>query len=143
MNVLVDTNVISELRRGRKAAPRVLAWFAALPAENVFTSVIVLGEIRRGIELVARHDKPQATALEQWYALVRERLADRVLGIDEPVMEQWARISVPDMLPAYDGLIAATALTHCLIVATRSTRDYRRAGIRVVDPWHDPRHDRG
>ncbi|MGB7079422.1 MAG: PIN domain-containing protein, partial [Xanthobacteraceae bacterium] len=62
MNVLVDTNVISELRRGRNAAPAVATWFAAIPPENVFTSVIVLGEIRRGIELVAKRDKPQAAA---------------------------------------------------------------------------------
>ena len=137
MNVLVDTNVMSELKRGRKAAPRVVAWFAALSPQNVFTSVIVLGEIRRGIELVARRDKPQAETLEQWYAMVRERLGNRVLAVDEPVMAVWARISVPDMLPAYDGLIAATALAHGLIVATRNTQDYRRAGAQVINPWED------
>lgn len=74
MKVLVDTNVISELKRGANAAPRVVAWFAAIAPQNIFTSVIVLGEIRRGIELVARRDKQQADALERWYALVRERL---------------------------------------------------------------------
>jgi predicted nucleic acid-binding protein len=135
MNVLVDTNVMSELKRGRSAAPRVVAWFAALLPENLFTSVIVLGEIRRGIELVARRDKPQAAALEQWYATVRDRMGDRVLAIDEPIMAIWAQISVPDMLPAYDGLIAATALAHGLIVATRNTRDYFRAGAQVINPW--------
>jgi toxin FitB len=137
MNVLVDTNVISELKRGRNAAPRVAAWFAGLSPQNVFTSVIVLGEIRRGIELVARHDQPQADALEHWYAVVRERLGNRVLAVDEPVMALWARISVPDMLPAYDGLIAATALAHGLIVATRNTEDFRRAGVQVINPWKD------
>ncbi|MFZ0606437.1 MAG: type II toxin-antitoxin system VapC family toxin [Xanthobacteraceae bacterium] len=139
MNVLVDTNVISELRRGRNAAPAVATWFAAIPPENVFTSVIVLGEIRRGIELVARHDKPQAAALLQWYGSVRERLGDRVLDVDEPVMTLWARISVPDVLPAYDGLIAATGLLHGLIVVTRNTRDYHRAGVEVFNPWLDRR----
>jgi predicted nucleic acid-binding protein len=137
MNVLVDTNVISELKRGRNAAPRVVTWFAALAPQNVFTSVIVLGEIRRGIELIARRDRAQAEALEQWYTLVRERLGNRVLDVDEPVMSLWARISVPDMLPAYDGLIAATAMLHGLIVATRNTEDYRRAGAHVVNPWTD------
>lgn len=135
MNVLVDTNVISELRRGRSAEPRVRTWFAAMPPENVFTSVIVLGEIRRGIELISRRDKPQAQALGQWFELVRERLGDRVLAVDEPVMMLWAQISVPDILPAYDGLIAATALLHGLAVATRNTRDYRRSGVQVVYPW--------
>lgn len=137
MNVLVDTNVISELKRGRNATPRVVAWFAALSPQNVFTSVIVLGEIRRGIELVARRDRPQAEALERWYASVRERLGQRVLAVDEPVMALWARISVPDMLPAYDGLIAATALAHGLIIATRNTQDYRRAGAQVINPWQE------
>jgi toxin FitB len=137
MNVLVDTNVISELKRGRSAAPGVVAWFAALSPQNVFTSVIVLGELRRGIALVARRDKPQAEALEEWYSSVRERLGNRVLSVDEPVMALWARISVPHRLSAYDGLIAATALAHGLVVATRNTQDYRNAGARVINPWED------
>lgn len=137
MNVLLDTNVISEMKRGRHAAPRVAAWFAALAPQYVFTSVIVLGEIRRGIELVARRDKPQAEALERWYALMRERLGNRILAIDEPVMALWARISVPDMLPTYDGLIAATALAYDRIITMRNTEDFRRAGAQVVNPWED------
>ena len=137
MNVLVDTNVISELRRGRNAASRVLTWFAAMPAENIFTSVIVLGEIRRGIELLARRDKPQAETLEQWYRSIRERLSNRVLVVDEPVMTLWAKITVPNILPAYDGLIAATALLHGLIVATRNAEDYRGTGVEVINPWRD------
>lgn len=135
MNVLVDTNVVSELKRGRRAAPPVVAWFATLAPENVFTSVIVLGEIRRGIGLVARRDKTQAEALERWYVSMRRRLGERVLPVDEAVMSTWARISVPDMLPAYDGLIAATALVHKLTVATRDTAGYRRADVPVIDPW--------
>lgn len=137
MNVLVDTNVVSELKRGRNATPRVAAWFAAMAPQSVYTSVIVLGEIRRGIMLVARRDRAQADALDQWYASMRQRLGDRVLAVDEPAMAIWARISVPDPLPAYDGLIAATALAHDLTVATRNTKDYRRAGVPVFDPWHD------
>ena len=137
MNVLVDTNVISELRRGRNAATGVITWFAAMPAENVFTSVIVLGEIRRGIELLAVRDKLQADALAQWYGTIRERLGDRVLVVDDPVMTLWAKISVPNILPAYDALIAATALFHGLIVVTRNTQDYRRTGVAVLNPWDD------
>ena len=135
MNVLVDTNVVSELKRGRHANPRVLSWFSTVPKEHVFTSVIVLGEVRRGIELVARRDKPQAAALDRWYASVRERLASRILAVDEPVMMVWSKISAPDMLPAYDGLIAATALVHSMTVVTRNELDYRRAGVDVINPW--------
>ncbi len=137
MNVLLDTNVISELKRGRKAAPRVIAWFSTLPPQNVFTSVIVLGEIRRGIELIARRDRPQAEVFERWYSSVRERLGTRVLAVDEPIMTLWARISVPNMPPAYDGLIAATALVHDLIIASRNTEDFRRVGAKVINPWLD------
>jgi predicted nucleic acid-binding protein len=137
VNVLVDTNVISELKRGRNAAANVVAWFAALPIEQAFTSVVVLGEIRRGIELVARRDKPQADALERWYATMRQRLANRVIAVDESVMTAWSKISVPDMLSAYDGLIAATALVHAMAVATRNATDYRRVGVHVINPWAD------
>ena len=135
MNFLVDTNVISELKRGRNAAPPVVAWFADMRPERVFTSVIVLGEIRRGIQLVARRDKPQAAILEGWYASMRQRLGSRILSVDESIMTVWAKISVPDMLPAYDGLIAATALAHGLTIATRNASDYQRTGVEVVDPW--------
>ena len=135
MNVLVDTNVISELKRGRNADASVAAWFTAMPPERVFTSVVVLGEIRRGIELLARRDKRQADMIERWYATMRLRLGSRVLAVDELVMTVWSRISVPDMLPAYDGLIAATALVHGMTVATRNTADYRRLGLEIVNPW--------
>jgi len=135
LSVILDTNVISELKRGRNAD--VTAWFAAIAPERVYTSVIVLGEIRHGIELIARRDKAQAEVLERWYASVRQRLGNRVLAIDEAVMTIWSKISVPDRLPAYDGLIAATALAHGMVIATRNTADYRRVGVAVIDPWND------
>jgi predicted nucleic acid-binding protein len=137
VNVLVDTNVVSELKLGVRASPRVLAWFAALPPERVYTSVIVLGELRRGIELIERRDRTQAKVLERWYSSMRQRLGPRVLDVDESVMMAWARISTPDMLPAYDGLIAATALVHGMVVATRNSADFRRTGVEVFDPWKD------
>jgi hypothetical protein len=135
LNLLVDTNVISELKRGRNADTAVVAWFGSMPPERIFTSVIVLGEIRRGIELIARRDKPQAVFLERWYMDMRTRLDDRVLAVDEAVVTIWSKISVPDMLPAYDGLIAATALAHGMAIVTRNALDYRRVGIEVIDPW--------
>jgi toxin FitB len=135
VKVLVDTNVISELKRRKDPAANVVAWFAAMPGEQIFTSVVVLGEIRRGIELMARRDKPQAASLERWYVSMREKLADRVLDVDEAVMTAWSKISVPNPLPAYDGLIAATALIHGMTIATRNTVDYRRVGISIIDPW--------
>lgn len=135
MNVLGDTNVISELKRGHKADRNVVDWIAAMQTDQIFTSVVVLGEIRRGIEQIARRDKPQGQGLERWYTSIRERLGDRVLPVDETVMTIWARISVPNMLPAYDGLIAATAIAYDLTLVTRDKLDYRRTGLRVIDPW--------
>jgi len=131
VNILVDTNVVSELTRGRHADPRVVPWFSNIPSERVFTSVIV----RRGIELVARRDKPQAEVLGRWYASIREHLANRVLVVDEPVMMIWSKISVPHMLPAYYGLIAATALARGITVVTHNALDYQRAGVDVLYPW--------
>jgi len=138
VKVLVDTNVLSEVQRGRNAAPNVVAWFAQIPRDQVFTSVVVLGEIRRGIELLARRDKAQAAVFERWYAAMRDRFEDRVLVVDERVMTIWSRISVPNMLPAYDGLIAATALAHGMTVATRDMTDSRRAGIDAINRWSEP-----
>jgi predicted nucleic acid-binding protein len=135
VNVLVDTNVVSELKRGRHADPRVVAWFSNIPSERVFTSVIVLAEVRRGIELVARRDKQQAKLLERWYASIREHLANRVLAVDEPVMMIWSKISARHLLPAYAGLIAATALAHGMTVVTHNPLDYQRAGVDIIDPW--------
>jgi len=137
LSVLVDTNVISELKRGRNAHPAVTAWSAALPPEQIFTSVVVLGEIRRGIKLIARRDRLQADILERWYVDMRQQIGDRVLAVDEAVMMAWSKISVPNMLPAYDGLIAATALVHGMTVATRNTADYSRVGVEVIDPWSE------
>lgn len=135
MNVLVDTNVISELKRDRNADQHVMAWYEKTPVEWLFTSVVVLGELRRGIELIARRDHPQAAKLELWYVSLRAQLSDRVLTVDEPVMNVWARISVPDRLPTYDGLIAATALVHNMAVASRDVHAYRRVGLSVINPW--------
>jgi predicted nucleic acid-binding protein len=139
VNFLIDTNVVSELKRRHNAAPAVAAWFRDLRPEQIFTSVVVLGEIRRGIELMARRDKPQAEMLERWYGSMRHRPGGRVLAVDEPVMMMWSRISVPDPLPAYDGLIAATALVHDMAVATRNTADFRRVGVTAIDPWTETR----
>lgn len=97
--------------------------------------MVVLAEIRRGIELKRRHDPEQAAGLDLWFARMRARLADRVLAVDEPVAEAWARLSVPDPLPLVDGLLAATAQVHGLTLVTRNVADVARTGVAVVDPF--------
>lgn len=136
MRYLLDTNVLSELRKGQRASPAVLDWFAAADDSSLFTSVLVFGEIRRGVEVIRkRGDAIAAVALEQWLARLRESFADRLFSVDEAVADRWGSLNVPDPLPSVDGLLAATALVHGLTLVTRNVKDVVRTGVRVVDPF--------
>ena len=134
MSWLVDTNVLSELRKGDRAHPGIRAWFADAQEGELFTSVLVLGEIRRGIESIRRRDAPSALALEQWLARLASDFADRVLPVDARVADRWGGLNVPDPIPTVDGLLAATALVHDLVLVTRNVRDVERTGVRLWDP---------
>jgi len=131
---LVDTNVLSELRKGDRANSGVRAWFADTREDELFTSVLVLGEVRRGIESIRRRDPTAALALEQWLARLATSFSDRVLPIDANVADRWGALNVPDPIPTVDGLLAATALVHDLVLVTRNTRDVERTGVRLLDP---------
>ncbi len=135
MSWLLDTNVLSELRKGSRGAPEVRRWFKAHASEEHFTSVLVLGEIRRGIESKRRRDPEGAAALDAWASRLEADFASRILPIDAVVADRWGRLNVPDPLLAVDGLLAATALVHDLGMVTRNVRDFVRAGVRVVDPF--------
>ena len=135
MKFLLDTNVISEIRKLERTDPNVAKWVAQTPVKEIGTSVLVLAEIRRGIELKRRRDAEQAAALDRWFAQIRTRLGDRVLPIDEPIAEAWALLSVPDRLPLIDGLLAATAKVHGLMLVTRNTADLARTGVAILDPF--------
>jgi len=132
---LLDTNIISEIRKRDRAHPNVARWVAHTPVEEIGTSVMVLAKIRRGIELKRRRDPEQAKALDRWFAQMRIRLADRVLPIDEPIAEAWALLAVPDPLPLIDGLLAATAKVHGLTLVTRNVADITPAGVLFLDPF--------
>jgi predicted nucleic acid-binding protein len=135
LKFLLDTNVISEIRKLERPDPNVAKWVAQTPVKEIGTSVLVLAEIRRGIELKRRRDAEQAAALDRWFAQMRTRLGDRVLPIDEPIAEAWALLSVPDRLPLIDGLLAATAKVHGLMLVTRNTADVARTGVAILDPF--------
>ena len=134
MSWLVDTNVLSELRKGDRADEGIRAWFTQAREYDLFTSVLVLGEVRRGIESIRRRDPTAAMALEQWLARLVTTFSDRVLPIDAPVADRWGALNVPDPIPTVDGLLAATALAHDLVLVTRNTRDVERTGVRLLDP---------
>lgn len=134
MRWLLDTNVVSELRKGDRANPGVRAWFADVDDEDVFTSVLVLGEIRRGIESIRRRDAAAALAIEQWLIRMATGFGDRVLPIDARVADRWGALNVPDPIPTVDGLLAATALVHDLTLVTRNAKDVAGTGVQVLDP---------
>jgi toxin FitB len=132
---LLDTNIISEIRKRDRAHPNVARWVNSTPVEELGTSVIVLAEIRHGIELKRRRDPQQAVSLDGWFVQMRTRLGDRVLPIDEPTAEAWALLGVPDPLPLIDGLLAATAKVHGLTLVTRNVTDIASAGVSYLDPF--------
>jgi predicted nucleic acid-binding protein len=135
LSYLLDTNVISELRKGERADANVTAWFADVAEEEIFLSVLTIGEIRRGIESVRRRDPDSAAALDRWLTLVSETHGDRVVPVDRTITEEWGRMSVPDPLPVVDGLLAATARVLGLTLVTRNIADVEGTGIELVDPF--------
>lgn len=137
MSYLLDTNVISELRKGERANAGVTAWTAQAGDDELFLSVLVVGEIRKGIERVRRRDVAQAEVLDAWLGRITNDYANRVLPITSEIAETWGRLNVPDPLPVVDGLLAATARAHGLTVITRNVADIARTGVPVVNPFDD------
>lgn len=134
MSWLVDTSILSEIRKGERTNAGVRAWFDGAADDELYTSALVLGEIRRGIESIRRRDVPAALALELWLQRLAADFADRVLPVDALVADRWGGLNVPDPIPTVDGLLAATALVHDLVLVTRNTREIERTGVRVLDP---------
>jgi toxin FitB len=134
VSFLLDTNVVSEIR---KAAPHsgVAKWFASVPADRLFLSVLVVGEIRQGIERLARRDAAQAEIFEQWLSQLVDGYGDRLIPITERIAQAWGRLNVADPLPVVDGLMAATALVHDWTLVTRNVSDMRSTGVRLLNPF--------
>jgi predicted nucleic acid-binding protein len=103
--------------------------------QDLFLSVLTLGEVRRGVELLRARDEPQTRVFESWLHDVESAFVDRVLDIDSSVAEPWGRLSAAAPLPIVDGLLAATALVHGLTVVTRDTAPFERVGVPWLDPW--------
>ncbi len=138
MSYLLDTNVISELRKGRRCNPQVRAWIAGADDEDLQLSVLTIGELRRGIESIRRRDPQAAAALEAWFQQVVTEYHDRIIAVDQRVAEEWGRMSIPDPLPVIDGLLAATAKVWGLTLITRNTNDISRTGVLFLDPFTEP-----
>jgi predicted nucleic acid-binding protein len=135
---LIDTNVIREARKQSRANPGVLAFFQRVTAhkEAVYLSVVTVGELRRGVDLIRhRGDLPQARLLEDWLAGVLEHHAHQILPFDVDAAQVWGRLRVPHPAHELDKQIAATALIHDLTVVTRNVADFEGTGVKLLNPF--------
>jgi predicted nucleic acid-binding protein len=133
MSLLIDTNVISEVRKGARCDPKVAAWYATVEDGDLYLSALILGEIRRGIELARPRDPAKADALQAWLESVVAAFGDRVISVDVAVSDEWGRMSAIRPVPVIDGLLAATAKVHRLTLVTRNDSDVRGLGVRVLN----------
>ena len=133
---LIDTNVVSELRKTQKADGNVLRWAKQQGTTQQFLSVVTLQELQYGILLKMQRDQADAAKLSDWLRRdVIPRFAGQILVVDERVALQAAALHVPKRRPERDAWIAATALVHGLTVVTRNVRDFAGIGVKIIDPW--------
>jgi predicted nucleic acid-binding protein len=135
VNYLLDTNIISEIRKGRDCDPQVATWFDSIDDENIYVSVLVLGEIRKGIERARSTNPSQARALDKWLSTLSQALADRILPVDLAVADEWGRMSAKRPVLTVDALLAATAKVHQMMLATRNVADVADLGAKVLKPF--------
>jgi hypothetical protein len=138
MRYLIDTNIIAEVRKGTRCDPRVARWWAGIADADLFVSVLVLGEIRKGIELARPRDPAKAAALERWLNTVRHMFGQRILPIDQAVADAWGRLNASQARPTVDSLLAATAQVYDLTLVTRNLTDMPKTGIAMLNPFVHP-----
>ncbi len=134
--LILDTNVVSELRRPEKADPKVATWAASISIASIFLSAITILELELGLCSVERRDKAQGKILRAWLeGQVLSRFEGRILPVDTAVARQCARLHIPDSRGERDALIAVTALVHGMIIVTRNVADFRPMGVSILNPW--------
>jgi len=135
---LIDTNIISEVRKGKRCDAYVARWYETIEDVSLYLSVLVIGEIRKGIEKIRPKDAVQANAIENWLAAVDKAFGERILPVDRAVANEWGRLNANRPLPVIDGLLAATAKIHRMTLVTRNTADIDDLGVHIFDPF-EPR----
>lgn len=132
---LLDTNVVSALRKRSQDDDHLRLWFSSHQDDEFWLSVLVVGELLRGVELIARRDATAARVLREWLESISEEFTDRILPITIAISERWAVLSVPGPIPVVDGLLAATAIEHDLTLVTRNAADIARTGVPYINPF--------
>ena len=132
---LLDTNIISEIRKGPRCHPNVAAWYSNIEEESLYLSVLVLGEIRKGIEGLRDRDAGKANELDLWLEQLQTSFQSQILPVDTAISQEWGRLSSLHTVPVIDGLLAATATAHRLVLVTRNTRDFADLGIHLLNPF--------
>jgi toxin FitB len=135
VSYLLDTNVLSELRKGLRCNTHVAAWFATVPDDAIYLSVLVIGEVRRGIERLRSRDPRAAVTLEGWLTQVITGHRNRILAVDHAVVEEWGRMTAVRPLSTVDSLLAATAKVHRLTLVTRNVPDIAATGVAYLNPF--------
>ena len=135
MSYLIDTNIISEIRKGGHCDVNVARWYEAIEDASLYLSVMVIGEIRKGIEKLRPKNATQANMIEDWLEEVAKAFGDRILPIDGTVANEWGRLTAIRPLPVIDGLLAATAKVHGMTLVTRNIADIADLGVHVINPF--------
>jgi predicted nucleic acid-binding protein len=135
MAYLLDTNVVSELRKGNRCETAVREWFDGLDDNDAYLSVLVVGEIERGIERIRKRDPNSATRLRRWLSNLSTQFESRILPVTLPIARTWGKMGTPNPIPTVDGLLAATAHVHGLILATRNVSHVESLDIEWVNPF--------
>lgn len=131
---LLDTNVISEIRRSN-ADGRITSFLLEAGAQSVFLSVLTLGELRAGAAKKRLSDAAFARHLSAWIDTTEDDFTDRILGVDKDTATLWGELSAGRTRPVFDTLLAATALAHGMTLVTRNTRDVADTGVQILNPW--------
>ena len=136
MAYLLDTHVVSELRKGERCDAAVRQWFDDIDDDDAYLSVLVIGEIERGIERIRGRDPKSAARLRRWLSRLSSQFEHRILPVTLPIARAWGVLGAGRPVPTGDGLLAATAHVHGLILATRNIRHVDALDVEWMNPFH-------